>query len=292
MEPNDVRTSHECKVNNLPLAPPSETREPITKTEIKCLNGKGFLLHHVLTPSECQHYMAESDKAGFDELAGYKKNYRNNTRVTAFSHELAATIFARIKEFLPTEVVVDKEHEMEITAEFGTAGTWKLVGMNECWRMCKYTPGGLFAPHSDGTFVRNRSERSMYTFMIYLNGGFEGGETNFLKKDLELSMVDGKYVPREGNILESIKPEAGLAIIFLHPYLHEGATLKTGEKYIMRSDIMYGRTEKVATNPTEEQALKLFHEAQELEISEPMKAAELYRRAFKLSPDLANAYRM
>ena len=55
-----------------------------------------------------QHYMNQANNAGFDELAGYKKNYRNNTRVTAFSQELAADIFSRIKEFLPREVVVDK----------------------------------------------------------------------------------------------------------------------------------------------------------------------------------------
>ena len=73
----------------------------------------------------------------------------------------------------------------------------------------------------------------MYTFMIYLNGGFAGGETNFLRKDAELSMdSDGKYVSQPENIIEQIKPEPGLAIIFLHPFLHEGAVLKSGEKCI------------------------------------------------------------
>ena len=94
---------------------------------------------------------------------------------------------------------------MELTSEFGTEGTWALEGMNECWRLCKYTSGGLFAPHSDGMFARfpsfisflfvlfsflslffflssthnltksfrSRSERSMYTFMIYLNGSLD-----------------------------------------------------------------------------------------------------------------------
>ena len=59
----------------------------------------------------------------------------------------------------------------------------------------------------------------------------------------------------------------------------------------MRSDIMYKKTTEVKASPTEEQALALFHEAQELESSDPMKSADLYRRAFKLSPTLAAAYR-
>lgn len=79
---------------------------------------------------------------------------------------------------------------------------------------------------------RNRSERSFYTFMIYLNGGFEGGATNFLKKDAELSMVDGKYVSQEDNIVEQVFPEPGLALIFLHPHIHEGAVLQSGLKCI------------------------------------------------------------
>lgn len=60
----------------------------------------------------------------------------------------------------------------------------------------------------------------------------------------------------------------------------------------MRSDIMYTRETELQASPQEEEALRLFHQAQELEISDAMKASELYRRAFKLSPALANAYRM
>lgn len=52
--------------------------------------------------------MEQSDAAGFDDLAGYKKNYRNNTRVTAFSHELSNTIFERIKPYLPEFVDIPK----------------------------------------------------------------------------------------------------------------------------------------------------------------------------------------
>lgn len=288
---NDVRQSHQCKTTNMPIAPVDKERLPLRKEEIKCLNGDGFLLYNILSPAECEHYMKESDGVGFDDLVGYKKNYRDSSRVTSFSTELSDLIFERIRPFLPTEVNVPKEKEMEMTAAFGTAGKWNLKNMNECWRFCRYAPGGLFAPHLDGCFVRNISERSFYTFMIYLNKGFEGGATNFLKNDTELSMVDGKYVSDDSNIVEQVFPEPGMALIFMHPHMHEGAVLKSGNKYIMRSDIMFTRETKLVTTPKEEEAVLLFEKAQELEISDPMKAADLYRRAFKLSPALADAYR-
>ena len=82
----------------------------------------------------------------------------------------------------------------------------------------------------------------MLTFMLYLNGPktdelvdgevhFEGGSTNFL--DLET-----------GKLVSEIVPEPGLALVFLQedPDLyHEGAMLKDGIKYILRSDVMYER---------------------------------------------------
>lgn len=281
------------KLDNLPLAPPPSDAVPITKKDINCLNGKGFLLYNVLSKSECQYYVNQADNAGFDDLEHYKKEYRDNKRIIVFSHDLASLLFERIKPFLPEEVRVEKETAMALTAEYGTEGVWKLEGMNECWRFCKYSPGGLFAPHMDGCFVRNSTERSLYTFMIYLNGDFEGGATNFLKPDIELSMLNGKYVSNDENILESVVPEPGLALVFMHPHLHEGERLKSGLKYIMRSDIMYKREgAPKELSATEEEALKLFHQAQEMEHIDAMKAMEMYRKAFKLSPGLADAYHM
>lgn len=39
--------------------------------------------------------------------------------------------------------------------------------------------GQSFAKHFDGFFPRSETERSALTFIIYLNEGFEGGETVF-----------------------------------------------------------------------------------------------------------------
>jgi hypothetical protein len=57
------------------------------------------------------------------------------------------------------------------------------------FRLCRYRAGGHFAPHFDGYFVENSRERSLQTFMLYLNGDFEGGSTNFVDENQTLHMV-------------------------------------------------------------------------------------------------------
>ena len=61
--------------------------------------------------------------------------------------------------------------------------------------------------------------------MVYLNGDFEGGETTF-----EISRDPVRVVPR-----------TGMALVFYHRLLHEGAEVLTGRKYVLRSDVMYRR---------------------------------------------------
>merc|ERR1712060_1013550 len=99
---------------------------------------------------------------------------------------------------------------------------------NECWRLAKYYPGDQFKGHCDAPFVRSNDEWSMLTVNIYMNGGFEGGATRF----------------GTNNYL-SVTPEAGLCLLFRQPpgqqYYHDGEQLRSGVKYLFRSDVMYRR---------------------------------------------------
>lgn len=55
--------------------------------------------------------------------------------------------------------------------------------------------------------------------MIYLNAEYEGGATRF-----EAVKVNGR---------------AGMALIFQHGLIHEGAEVLHGVKYALRSDVMF-----------------------------------------------------
>ena len=57
--------------------------------------------------------------------------------------------------------------------------------------------------------------------MIYLNHAYEGAATRF-----ESLAVEGRR---------------GMALVFEHGLIHEGGEVSKGLKYVLRSDVMYGR---------------------------------------------------
>jgi predicted 2-oxoglutarate/Fe(II)-dependent dioxygenase YbiX len=170
----------------------------------------------VLAADECQTLMACIDALS-PELATIntssgarvRTDVRNNERVIFDDQDLADKLVARLGTRAPKEI-------------YGMA----LVGANERFRCYRYKPGMRFAPHLDGAFYRTDSEFSCYTFMVYLNSDFEGGNTTFFTK------------PQI-----AIKPETGKALLFQHPILHEGSVVTSGVKYVIRTDLMYRGTE-------------------------------------------------
>jgi prolyl 4-hydroxylase len=169
-----------------------------------------FTVDNVLTADECTATIARIEALGPEAAPittsrGFemRPDIRNNTRVIIDDEALARILFERVAAVVPPL--------------FGMTP----VGANERFRCYRYTPGQKFAAHYDGAFVRSDSERSQLTFMVYLNGGFEGGNTEFL--DFDTRAV----------------PQAGRALLFQHQVLHEGCEVTSGTKYVLRSDVMY-----------------------------------------------------
>ncbi|MDB5341566.1 MAG: hypothetical protein JWN70_7185 [Planctomycetaceae bacterium] len=172
-----------------------------------------FVIDEFISPEECQQFIARSEEIGYDEATittrsgpMMRKDIRNNTRVMFDDLELADRLFDRAKPYLVP-----------------TRSSRQPIGFNERFRFYRYEPGQRFAPHFDGPFDRGNGERSMFSFLIYLNEDFEGGETRF-------------FEPQE----IAIKPQTGQALAFYHQQLHEGAVLLRGVKYVLRTDVMYG----------------------------------------------------
>ncbi|WP_338867837.1 2OG-Fe(II) oxygenase [Myxococcus stipitatus] len=168
----------------------------------------------LLNAEECRALVARIEEAGptaapITTAAGFvmRPDIRNNTRVMFDDYELADLLFQRIKPHVPPRL------------ERG----WELCGTNERLRCYRYEAGQYFAPHFDGAFVRHRDERSLLTFMVYLNDCTNGGATNFL------------YLER------SVTPRMGAALLFNHHVYHEGALVTAGLKYALRTDLMYRR---------------------------------------------------
>ena len=192
---------------------------PVRRMGTKHTNDKlAFVLDNVLTEDECKALIEETEEKGYEAALLNVGNgrqvldttNRNSKRCIVDSEDKAGWLWDKIKDFIPD-----------------TWNSYPVVGLNERLRFLKYEGGEYFKPHMDGTYVRpDGSERSYITIQLYLNEGFEGGNTTFLSNHSELE--DRGVVPKPGRIL-----------VFQHDILHEGSLLVKGTKYTMRTDIMY-----------------------------------------------------
>jgi hypothetical protein len=174
--------------------------------------------------AECDDYIRLGESGGFEDAPVstaqgmvIMKDVRSNDRVMFDDAERAQALYARLS--------------VHLSPRFQKK--WTPVGLNERLRLYRYDVGQLFDWHYDGHFSRSNGERSMFTFMVYLNDDFEGGATSF-------SHV-GYGVPSIGDMLR-ITPVKGMALLFHHPILHRGDAVTERRKYVLRTDVMYRRT--------------------------------------------------
>lgn len=168
-----------------------------------------YTIADFLSPDECTAYIAESEAQGF-EYATFKSadrtgssmpRFRNNDRAFLEDTELAAKFWQRGKGAIP---------------EFVEG--YQTIGISETFRFYRYEKAQFFKRHADGPRRRDNGERSRLTFIIYLNDEYDGGETIFDEATIE--------------------PSTGMALLFLHGLMHEGAEVLSGRKYVLRTDVM------------------------------------------------------
>lgn len=291
-----------------PSAIKVEIVEPVDSM-YKRFGGRCLLLRNVLTPSETKYLIQDMDK--HMERVRYRQDYRRNDRSIFESPELAELLWKRVQPFASgLSVIVDEDPSKQrlvsedadhcpdqLRVGFGKEGVWHPVGLNECLRFCKYNVGDFFRKHCDQPFQRSEDEQSLFTCMFYLNGDFGGGSTRFLHfPENETATIESQFkLAHDAEVLASIEPEPGSCILFFQPGLwHEGADIHSGVKYILRSDVMYRRdpaTKKQRT-PKQAQAMELLQQAQAAEERRECDlACRLYRRAFKLDPDIEQMLR-
>jgi predicted 2-oxoglutarate/Fe(II)-dependent dioxygenase YbiX len=169
-------------------------------------------IENFLSEKDCNDLIAFGEMLGYSEAAlnlktGAKiiKGIRNNLSLLYKDFNLAEKYWERLKPCCPEQIE-----------------DYFAIGLNEQFRFYKYKLNQRFKRHADGRFKRNESEESRITFMIYLNDDFEGGETAF-----------DEVV---------IKPKTGSALCFIHELKHEGCPIISGEKYVLRSDVMYRKS--------------------------------------------------
>lgn len=184
-------------------------RRHYTKMQLFRITADIFIIQNFWSEERCKAFIEKSEAKGYRDAAinagmGQRvvKSVRNNKRVMYTDHELAADIWNNLSPLAPQKI-----------------GNSTAIGLNELFRFYRYKPGEEFKRHRDESYIRNNQEASYYTFMIYLNQNFEGGETTFNDR--------------------IVKPLTGMALIFLHSLEHAGSPVIKGTKYVLRTDIMY-----------------------------------------------------
>lgn len=181
------------------------------------LGSSVFVIHGFISHEECVRFIADSEQQGYEGAPIttsfgplLRQDVRNNDRIMIDDSALAANWFQRAEPFLPSRL-----------------GEWKLLGLNERFRFYRYDPGQTFKRHYDGSYYRSHIEQSFLTFMVYLNEGYTGGTTEF---------YDVRDQPKA-----TVRPKEGMALVFDHQQVHEGAVVESGRKYVLRTDVMYSR---------------------------------------------------
>ncbi|KAK3689584.1 prolyl 4-hydroxylase [Podospora appendiculata] len=217
-------------------APLSPTPQAVTYTAHPTVPGLS-LATNVLSPAECRAIIAAGEAVTFLPDAPL----REDGDVSVLAHNFYCvvdgafhdTLWARIAPLLPPSL-----------------DGRRARGLNRRFRVYRYVPGAEYRAHIDGawppsgirpddTYVYDASpegakQSSLFTFLIYLNDEFEGGETTF-------------FVPAVGEgVLNAypVRPVMGGVAVFPHgdargALLHEGTGVRKGAKYVIRTEVEF-----------------------------------------------------
>lgn len=203
--------------------------------------------------------------SGQQEKGISMKSIRSSDRCIMDDVILANKLWTIVEQYLPhRDVVPGKRYK-----------GWKATGINPRFRVLKYSAGQRFEMHQDGSYhidgenENSKQQQSFMTLQLYLNDGggveFVGGATRFIEpldeNTVSLSTClsgstagdsasgDGCTSTHsspgsgsgQGAKVYDVVPKAGRLLIFQHNCWHEGEMVTSGEKYVLRSEIMYSK---------------------------------------------------
>jgi len=172
----------------------------------------------LLSPKQCNEMIGKAEHCGFETASiqsetgtEVRPDIRNNDRLFMDNPELGKLLWTRLRA--------------RFSSPFRGASA---IGLNTRFRIYRYRPGQFFDWHQDGTYRPDETQESRFTLLIYLNDDFARGGTSFA--DVFSPHVFGDF---------TIAPETGKALVFHHPLSHRGEPVKAGQKYVLRSDVMF-----------------------------------------------------
>ena len=221
--------------NAVPL---SATPPQITRHEHPAVPNLS-LMRDVFSAEECKSIVAAMETIGFlpdapirdDGTASSILAHNVYWMIDQTFHDL---LWGRVAPHIPARV----------------AGR-RARGINRRFRVYRYVPGAEYRVHFDGAwppsgvdartggYVYDASpagarQSSLFTFLVYLNDDFEGGETTFFTPSVRDGVMNA----------HPVRPLMGSVALFPHgeskgALLHEGTGVHRGAKYIIRTDVEF-----------------------------------------------------
>lgn len=173
-------------------------------------------IDNFLTKEECEYFIGLIDKS----------NHRSTVSASGDQAAVVSDVRTSSTSTLPMNEEKVANLKKKISAFLGIP-----IEKGEPLQGQLYEPGQFFKPHNDyfsGEDYNNHclhSGNRTNTFMIFLNEGMEGGETNF-------PVLQRKFKPIQGKGLSWDLIVDGE---FQRDMLHEGSEVKAGRKYIITS---------------------------------------------------------
>jgi hypothetical protein len=181
------------------------------------IKNSAWVLSNVFTEDECNKLIEYGNSIGYESIEDeYPCTYRNNTRFIKTLPSFARELYMRISKFIPNTLY----------------NKWEKSGLNDYFRFCKYEKNGIFVMHQDTSYRPSFNYQSLLTCMIYLNNT-DGGNTRFYQDHNNIKII-----------INEISPKPGQIIIFDPDIWHDGAKVLSGEKYIIRTEVMYRKIQK------------------------------------------------
>ena len=184
----------------------------------------------------------------------------NVTEELGYTEDAAVSLGRNVRHNMNLNWIVDEESEKAIwnkaSGKFSANNQHfmkrKPLGLNQRFRFYKYEQGDFFNFHHDGAWPGSKiindspiadaygDRQSLFTFLLFLNDDYQGGETLFVVNDTNTASPKASS---SGEVVSVRTPKCA-ALCFPHGShpehcLHGSQVISQGVKYIIRTDVLF-----------------------------------------------------